>query len=479
MEEHAKTGQIGQSAMKAGMDRKTGKKYIRAGQLPSQMKKPRHWRTREDPFADDWPAVVKMLEAAPELEAKALFEYLAAKTGRYEEGQVRTFQRRVRRWRAQSGPDKEVYFPQVHRPGEAMQTDFTWGTELGITIAGVPFAHLLCHSTLPYSNWEGVIICRSESMAALRNGIQNAVFRLGRIPDWHQTDNSTAATHDLSSGKRGFNKSYQDLMDHLGMKPRTIGVGKSEQNGDIEALNGALKNRIRQHLLLRGSSDFESVDAYREWLQGVVDAANALRQNKLAEELAAMRPLVAKRLLDYVTEDARVSSWGTIRIRHNAYSLPSRLIGETVRVHIFEDRLEVWYGGVLQAEIERLMGRNGHVVDYRHVIFWLLRKPGAFSRYKYREALFPTLNFRKAYDALTDGMVERKAVLEYLRLLNLAATTMECDVDVALGLLLEQGESPTLAAVRTLTRSEPEVCHDIAPFTPDVRSYDRLVGGAP
>ena len=356
MEEHAKSGQVGLAAMKAGMDRKTARKYIGEGKLPSQLKKPRDWCTRTDPFAEDWPGVTEMLEQAPELEAKALFEYLMAKTQRYVPGQLRTFQRRVRTWRAQWGPDKEVFFPQVHRPGEAIQTDFTWCDELGITIAGEALPHLLCHVVLPYSNWEAVTICRSESMAALRDGVQHGVFQLGRIPEWHQTDNSTAATHDLPSGKRGFNKSYQDFMDHLGMKPRTIGVGKSHQNGDVESLNNALKNRIRQHLLLRGSSDFDRVAAYREWLQGILDGANSLRGKRLAEDLAAMRPLVAKRLLDYTVEKPRVSSWSTIRVKHNAYSLPSRLIGEVVRVPVYEDRLQVWFNGVIQAEPERRPG---------------------------------------------------------------------------------------------------------------------------
>jgi len=477
MEEHSKTGQLGLAALKAGMDRKTARKYIKEGKLPSQLKNARQWRTREDPFAEDWEDIAKMLKDAPELEAKALFEHMMA-ARRYDPGQLRTFQRRVRTWRAQFGPDKEVFFPQVHVPGEAMQTDFTWATELGVTIAGEDFPHMLCHVVLPYSNWEAATVCHSESMAALRDGVQNAVFRLGRIPVWHQTDNSTSATHNLPSGKREFNKAYVDFMDHLGMKPRTIAVGQSEQNGDVEALNNALKRRLRQHLLLRGSSDFESTRAYREWLQDVLDAANALRATRLGEEVAAMRPLVAKRLVDYTTEDVPVSSWSTIRVQHNAYSLPSRLINEIVRVRIYEDRLQVWYADKLEAEFDRLKGRNGHAIDYRHIIFWLLRKPGAFERYRYREALFPTLRFRRAYDALLDTMSEHNATLEYLRLLNFAATTMEAEVDIALALLLDQGEVPTLVATRELVRLEPKPAHHLAELEPNLERYDLLVGGA-
>lgn len=479
MECHARTGKLGVAAMQSGMDRKTAAKYLEGGKLPSDLKKPRTWRTREDPFEDVWPRVLAMLNDAPELEAKALFEHLlAASPDEFEPGQVRTFQRRVQVWRAAAGPEKEIFFAQAHVPGEAMQTDFTWATSLGVTLAGEPFPHLLCHVVLPYSNWSAATICGSESIAALRDGIQNAVFRLGCIPRFNQTDNSTAATHAIGAGERRFNQEYVDILAHLGIAPRTIGVGESEQNGDVEALNGALKRRLKQHLLLRGSADFESREAYAAWLQGVLDAANALRGARLREELAAMRPLVASRLLDYTTEDVVVCSWSTIRVLKNSYSVPSRLIGETVRVRTYEDHLEVGYAETRQLVMERLRGRNGHRVDYRHLIFWLMRKPGAFRRYVYRDGLFPTLNFRQAYDALVASRQESKADLEYLRVLNLAATTMEHDVDLALGLLLEAGTLPVASAVRELIdASRPaELTVALAPYTPDLASYDTISG---
>ena len=183
----------------------------RRASCPRRCASPGEWRTRPDPFAEDWPGIAERLADAPELEARALFEdLLSRQPERYEPGQLRTFQRRVKQWRAQEGPDKEVFFPQAHRPGEAAQTDFTDASGLGITIAGEPFPHLLCHFVLPYSNWQWATTCQSESMLALRRGVQSAVFRLGRIPDFHQTDNSTAATHDLRTGKRGFNQEYVD-----------------------------------------------------------------------------------------------------------------------------------------------------------------------------------------------------------------------------------------------------------------------------
>lgn len=477
MDEINKHGQLGRAARRANMDRKTARKYAASGQLPSAMSTPRTWRTRENPFEADWAAMAAMLSDAPELEGKALFEFLmAAKPGRYQPGQLRTFQRLVKRWRATSGPDKEVFFSQLHKAGEALQTDFTHGTELGVTLRTEPFPHLLCHVVLPCSNWQWATICRSESMAALRKGIQAALFRLGRVPTWHQTDNSTAATHDLPGGKRGFNNDYVDLVEHFGMKPRTTGVGKKEQNGDVESLNGALKRGLKQHLLLRGSSDFDTVADYQRWLEAVVDAANALRADAGAAELAHMRPLVASRLVEYTVTDVRVTTWSTIRVKHNAYSVPSRLIGERLRVHAYDDRLDVFFAQKLQLSLPRMLGRNGHRVNYRHVIWSLVRKPGAFQRYRYREDLFPSVAFRHAYDALCAHLGHgRSADLAYLRVLHLAASTMESDVELALQVLRDEGVTPTMDELKSLLTPEKPATPMLEAPTPDLTAYDALL----
>ena len=203
MEEMSKDGQIGRAAMKADMDRKTARRYVAAAKLPSEMKQPRTWRTRPDPFAEDWPAVTEMLAATPGLQALTVLELLTLKRpGRYDETHLRTLQRRVRRWRAEHGPAREVWFTQAHRPGEAAQTDFTSAAELGVTLGGQVFAHLLCVTVLPYSNWQWATVCASESLAALRRGVQAALFQLGRVPRFHQTDHSTAATHQISRRRR-------------------------------------------------------------------------------------------------------------------------------------------------------------------------------------------------------------------------------------------------------------------------------------
>jgi hypothetical protein len=476
MEELNKHGKVGLAAARSGMDPKTAAKYRDAGRFPSALKRPRNWRTRKDPFDAVWPDIVERLKEASELEAKTLFEELLEKEPeKYQVGQLRTLQRRVRQWRAQQGPEKTVFFSQVHRAGEAMQTDFTWATDLGVTIGGEAFPHMLCHPVLPYSNWEWATVCHSESMAALKRGVQAALFHLGRVPRFHQTDNSTSATHNISDGKRSFNEEYAALMRHLSMEPRTIWPGESEQNGDVEALNGVFKRRLKQHLLVRGSHDFESAEAYEAWVQAVATKANRVRTAQVAEELAVMRTLSVERLPECREEEATVTAWSTIRIKHNAYSVPSRLIRERVRVLVYDDRLEVLHKGQHQLTVDRLRGRNGHCVNYRHIIWSLVQKPGAFERYRYREDLFPTLAFRRAYDTLHERQAGRKADLEYLRILHLAASTMESDVEAALELLLTSGGLSSADDVKNMVSPAQPTVPALAVPEIDLHRYDALL----
>jgi hypothetical protein len=487
MEEMSKHGQVGLAAMRAGMDRKTARKYVKAEKLPSEMVQPRTWRTRPDPFAQDWPAIAARLEAARGLEAKTLFELLCEEQpGRYEAGQLRTLQRRIRQWRAQSGPERQIFFAQAHRPGEAGQTDFTEASSLGVTIAGELFVHLLCVFVLPFSNWQWATVCLSESMAALRKGVQAALFQLGRVPRFHQTDNSTAATHKIPDGKgvvaendrRPFNDDYLAVMRHFEMTPRTTAIGAKEQNGDVEASNGALKRRLEQSLLVRGSRDFASVDEWQTFVHGVLRKANDRRGARVAEELAAMRPLAVNRLPEFKEERARVNAGSTIRVQYCSYSVPSRLIGHAVQVLVFEDRLEVHFGGALQLACERLRGKNRHRIDYRHVIWSLVRKPGAFARYVFREEMFPSLAFRRAYDAIVDGEAGTRGDLEYLRILHLAASTSQADVETALDLLLAENRRVSLDAVKGLVNGAPRTeVPELVAEPVDLGDYDALLEG--
>jgi hypothetical protein len=433
-----------QAAVKANLrSRKTVRKYEQLGQLPSDLKEPRSYRTRPDPFETDWAEVEKKLEEAPELEAKILFEWLCAEKNRnYQEGQLRTLQRRISNWRVLH-QEQILTLDQVRQPGEALQTDGTCMNGLKVTIAGETFEHILIHSVLPYSNWEWGRIAQSESLLAIRIGLQSTLLKLGYVPQAHQTDNTTAATHKLglagrakSSQERGFNEEYLQLLAHYGLEARTIHIGSPNENGDVESSNGGLKRSVEQHLLLRGSRDFASIDAYENFLFGIMDKRNAGRQPRLAEELAVMKPLAVQPWPQMRELNVRVGNNGILRVGSNGYSVPSGLKGKRVTVRIYEWQIEVWYANQQIDCLPRVPGANHYRINYRHVIDSLLRKPGGFRNYRHRDDLFPQEVFRQTWEALNQRLPPRKADMAYLRILKQAAAGLETDVAQALSMLL-------------------------------------------
>ena len=472
-----------QAAAKANISsRKTVWKYEKLGKLPSELKKERDYRTREDPFEEDWEEVEEMLEKAPELEAKALFEWLCERhPGKYQEGQLRTFQRRVSNWRALN-EEKELSLEQVRQPGEMLQTDGTWMSELGITIQGEAFPHLLIHSVLPYSNWSWGRVAQSESLLAIRLGVQSTLVKLGHVPKIHQTDNTTAATHklgpeakDKNLDERGFNDEYLQLMAHLGMEAQTIHVKRPDENGDIEAANGALKRAVKQHLLLRGSCDFESTEAYEQFLWGIMDKRNDQRSEKLAEEIAVMKPLTAKPWPEMRELRPKVNRAGIIRVNNNGYSVPSGLRGKQVTVRVYEWKIEVWYANQCVETLPRLTGIKKYHINYRHVIDSLLRKPGGFRNYRHRDDLFPRLVFRQAWDTLQEYLPPRKADLAYLRILKLAAKGFESDVAKALADLLASKERWDDQTVSVLVQPPQGEIPTLEPGIVNPTNYDQLL----
>ena len=485
MKERSKGRTQEQSAAKANLgSRKTVRKYEQFGKLPSEMKVVRDYRTRPDPFEAGWSEVESRLQEAPTLEAKALFDWLCAQQpGQYQEGQLRTFQRRVSIWRALHGSEL-LTLEQVRQPGEALQTDGTSMNQLGITLAGQPFPHLLIHSVLPYSNWQWGRVVQSESLLAIRLGMQSAVVRLGYVPEVHQTDNTTAATHRLGASERekslkerGYNEEYLALLKHFGMQPRTIHVNSPNENGDIEAANGAFKRALRQHLLLRGSFDFEDLAAYEGFLWSLFEQRNALRSQRLAEEIAVMKVLSVAPWPEMREVRTRVSSGGTIRVRHNTYSVPSGLKGKLVQVRLYEWQVEVWYANRCVATMPRLTGIHGHRINYRHIIDTLLRKPGGFRNYRFREDLFPTAVFRRAWEALGARFSPRRADLAYLRILKLAAGYLETDVAAVLDELLA-GQTPwDDQTVRERIVPVPATAPRLETGPVNLGEYDRLLGG--
>jgi len=474
MTTYSQTGVVSHAAMKAGMDRETAARYIQAQAGPAQLKKAHHWRNCPDPLAALWLQAIPWLENSPELEVKALFEHLLGEDPALAAGHtLRTFQRRVRQWRAQHGPPREVHFPQVREPGQALQLDWTHADELGVTIAGAAFNHLLCHAVLPYSNWQWAVPCHSESLLSLRIGLQATLWALGGVPVQLQTDQSSTATHtlDRTSKKRGFNLGYLALCAHYEVEPTTIHVACPNENGDIESANGHLKRRLKNHLILRGSRDFASEAAYAQFVGKVCTGANLLRQAKVAEERPRLRPLPATRFPEAEELTVRVSSYSTIRAKGCAYSVPSSYVGYLVQVRMTETELSVHFAQAEIARYPRLPGREARI-DYRHIIASLVRKPGAFQRCLYREQLFPALVFRQAYDRLVQLEPKRADAL-YVQVLALAADTGEDLVAEALSALLRETIDPTAERIRARlhTVAEPTI---LAAFVPELASYDQL-----
>lgn len=463
------------AATKAGMDEETARKYKKLGKLPSQVKQPHTWKTREDPFEDIWDEAVVFLWN-PGIEAKTVFEYLQRKyPGQFQDGQLRTFQRKVKVWRGLEGPSKEVYFPQVHYPGDLSASDFTSMNRLGISINGERFNHLVFHFILTYSNWETGSICFSESFESFAQGFQNACWELGGVTKRHRTDNFSAAIYsDLF--RKQFTQRYKSLLKHYDIIGESIQARKSNENGDIEQSHNRFKKAVEQALILRGSRDFCSQEQYVSFLQKIFKQLNSGRIKRFEEELKHLRRLPDNRLEDYKKLTAKVGPSSTVSINHNVYSVHSRLIEERIEVRLYAEHIEIWYGQRKVDSFPRLRGEKRHHIQYRHIIHWLVRKPGAFENYRYRDDLFPTTRFRMAYDQLKKHNPSTSSK-QYTQLLHLAATESEEGVDNALRILFDRGDLISVEPVRTILKNQKSLSSpkDVAVDDIDLSHYDDLL----
>jgi len=466
------------TAHKAGMDVKTARKYLRSKKLPSEMKKLHNWRTREDPFKDILDEVKVFLESAKGIEAKFLFEHFQNEyPGKFHDGQLRTFQRRLKTWKATEGPEKEIFFSQVHHPGELGASDFTDLTKLGITIAGELFEHKFYHFVLTYSNWETGTICFSESWESFSQGLQNALWQLGHVPEKHKTDCLSAAVNNLNE-KKDFTKKYKSLLDHYRLTGVKTNPASPHENGDIEQRHFRFVNSLQQRLIFRGSNDFSSREEYAAFIRKMLDELNSNRELKFREELECMKLLPLRRLESCTIEKVRVSKFSTINVRSNVYSVPSQLQKEWVNIKIYPETLDVWYGSKNLLTLPRLYGKKKHKINYRHVIYSLIRKPGAFANYLYKDDLFPSIRFRIAYDELIKNN-PNKADKEYLGILYLAASESEEQVDNILNNLISSDEEISYEKVKRIFQDKQKInwSYQVHVEEPDLLDFDTLLEG--
>jgi len=471
------------AAAAADITAKTGRKW-EVGPLPSEIEKaPRDWRTRKDPMVAYWDKeAVPWLTEDTEgiLEATALFEHIKSLFPQdAQDEHLRTFQRRVRDWRAVNGLPKEVFFEQRHVAGREAQFDFTHATELKVTIAGEAFPHLLFELLLSFSKHRYVEIARGETFEALCSGLQNGFGEIGGVTKVVRSDNLSAATHELAQHEgRELTPRFKALLEHYSLESTRIRARQSNENGIVEKGHDVLKRALKQALILRGSRDFRDLEEYQRFLAVIVDRLNQKKQVKFAEEQLALGSLPSSRIPTYTDIATKVMPWSYVRVGGNIYSVNSRLIGHQVIARVHADQVDILYNGKVVEQLTRLRGKGNQRIDYRHVVHTLVQKPGAFARYRFREEMFPTLTFRLAYDSLVRQRGER-ADVEYLRILQLAATTYESEVGAALTLLMDVSDKFDYVAVKALvTPSTQAPIVDQRKLVPNLPDFDTLLTGA-
>jgi hypothetical protein len=470
------------AAAAAGVSLRTAREWD-SGPAPSATQLARDWRTRADPFAEAWAEEIEPLlksDTKGVLEARFVLKTLCTKhPARFHPGQERTLQRRFRDWRALHGPDPEVYFQQVAVPGREAAIDFTHATDLGVTIAGVPLPHLLFEFVLSYSGWTWTSLAFGETFEALVAGVQGALWALGAVPEVLRSDNLSAATHELKrSSGRDLTARFRAVLEHYGLRSTRITPGRAHENGVVEHANGRVKALLAQALLVRGHADFDDQIAYEQFVQAVVEHwRNHPAAARVLEERARLRALPSSPIPSYTPYESKVRRWSTIRVAHRTYSVPARLIGHTVVAHLYPDVVEVRYRGQVVQTMPRLRKEDEHKIDYRHVIGWLVRKPGAFARYRYREDLFPSVTFRRAYDRLHATHGER-ADVEYLRILHLAAKVGEPRVLDVVKTLVDRPAAFDYIAVQACVSPPTVAIPTVRIPRPDLHVYDALLAGA-
>jgi hypothetical protein len=471
------------AAAKAGISERSGRDIEHGKRLESGHRY--KWRTRPDPLATVWEQeLVPLLEQTPSLSPITLLEELQTKyPGLYPDRLLRTLQRRVKQWKALFGPEKEVVFRQVHEPGRLGLSDFTSLRDLVITIHGKPLKHLLYHFRLSYSGWSYLkVILGGESYTALAEGLQDALWRLGGSPREHRTDSLSAAFKNLTALERqDLTANYASFCQHYHMHASRNNPGVSHENGSIESAHGHIKRRIKQALLLRNSCDFLSIVEYQDWLDNVIRQHNRRNVKEFDIERQALQPLPGYKTIDYTELLARVSTSSTIDVRRVTYTVPSRLQGETLRIHLYHDRLQCYLGSQLVITLKRIYAHGTHrtrSVDYRHVIHSLARKPQAFRYSCLRDDLLPNESYKQIWCHVEQNLSKRAACKFMVALLHLAATN-NCETELANDVLAMIANHQELSLTPLKTKYQV-IHHDLPSITVAqhlLTSYNQFIGG--
>jgi hypothetical protein len=457
------------AALKSGMSLRTARNYLNGGKhLKETKQRTRTWETRKNPFEFAWPEIIELITKDDGLQAKTIFQHIRTKYPEtFKDSQLRTLQRRIKEWKVLNGlKAKPVMFLQDIKPGLQSQSDYTYCNGLKVTIKGKVFNHLLYHFMLPYSRWEHVEICHSESFKTLSTNYTKAVVKLGAIAPEHRTDNLGAAV--VIGSNKIFQKSWLKFLAYYTVKPSSNNPYCSNENGSVEKSNDIFKNALDQRLRLRGSREFNSTEEYELFLQQFTQELNNKRLDKFNEELRYLKPLAVEPFRDTKTYTPRVLPWSTITIDAEIYSVPSNYIGQKLRVVADCKTLAVYYGKTFITQINRTKVK-GISINYQHVIADLLKKPGAFENYKYKDFMFPRSIFRITYDKLVE-INSSKASKEYLQILHLAFLTNEDKVAKILTSLIDSNIKPNAAYIK----AEIEQVQKTQQLV-DLKKYDKLL----
>jgi Mu transposase-like protein len=437
------------SSAKAGISERSGREIERS-KKPRQAKERRTWRTRKDPFSSVWDSEIVPLLNRGIFEATFVLGELQKKWPElFPDAQLRTLQRKMKQWRTLYGPYKEVMFLQVHEPGMLGVSDFTHPKEIAVTINGEPLEHIFYHFRLAYSGYSYMQVFRGsgEPFDAFAQGLQEALHHIGGAPKQHRTDSLSASFKNLNQdAKDDVTERYSAFAEHYGMEACRINPGKSHENGAVESPHRHIKVRIEQSLLVRGHNDFDSFESYRTFIQEIVRQHNMRNAKNFEFEKAALQPLPRTKAVEYTELTAIVSCTSTIDVKRVTYSVPSKLIGASLYVKLYNDKLECYVGSILVVSLAREYahadGRRAHKIDYRHVVKSLIKKPGAFRGYRLRDALLPNDNYRQIWAYVDRTMHSKDAGKFMVGLLHLAALH-DCEkelADIVLALIQEGKE---------------------------------------
>jgi hypothetical protein len=476
------------SAAKAGISTRTARRIDRGDHRPERGR-PHDWRTRSDPLSEVWESeLVPILQREARTDPISLFEYLQEKyPGQYEKN-LRTLQRRVEQWKAAQGKPQEVMFQIRHQSGEMGLSDFTHLKGVTITIQGTPFHHILYHYRLAYSGWQYVqVIQGGESFVGLSSGLQNALAACGGAPQSHRTDSLSAAYRNTGGRNPKLTQMYAEVCAHYRLRPTRNNLGVAHENGAIESSHGYFKRRLSQALYRRGSFDFDSVAHYQFWIEQVIAQLNAKQTQKFAIETAHLQPLPRYRFADYEILTARVSCHSTISVRCVLYTVPSRLIGQRLTLHLHHDRIVGFVGTTQVMELPRLhipgsaKIRRARCVNYRHVIESLRRKPRAFLYCQWQDDLLPNSQWRALWQQMKETWEPDLAARLLVEALYLAAShNQESAVATFLEAQLSQG---TLSLARLQQQFQLPLDSALYPPVSSVQhplaSYDQLLQPTP